>query len=178
MVGLFLCYPLLPVAFYCGFGMLDGRLYGLCAPLYYLLLLSSLWGCRRFGGWVAGWYTLAFAVTWLHIFGVAGTLLNLRWEAPLAIREWLFGCTLMTVPGVFLCNCCAGAAMAFRQKRPMEALLQMGAPFLMLTFPLVGSVSFLVSFAAQGLHALMLANRMTREFCSEDLNGIGFSPES
>ncbi|MBS2038282.1 hypothetical protein JST97_25080 [bacterium] len=177
-VAFFFCYPILPVAFYCGMGLLDGRPYGIFSFLYYILLLGSLWKSRRCGGWPAVWYTLAYALTWIHLLGVAGLLLGQDRTLPPGVNDLLFGLMLLTIPGVFVAACLAGAALAFRQNRPAEAIMQLGAPLLMASSVVLGSVPILLGFFGQGLHALSLSIRMRASAGNEELSTIGFSPES
>lgn len=178
-VAFFCCYPLLPVAFFCGMGLLDGRPIGLVALLYYGLLLASLWACRRLGGWASAWYSLAVAITLVHLIGVSGFLLNQHWKLASSLEDVLFGIVFLTIPGVFLAACLAGAALAFSQKRQAEAIVQLAAPFMLGTGVLFGSVPMVIAFFGQGLHALSLSLRfLDQGNPAQDLNDIGFTPES
>lgn len=178
-VAFFCCYPLLPVAFFCGMGLLDGQPFGLVAMLYYGLLLASLWGLRRLGGWASAWYSVAMGITLIHLIGVGGLVLNQRWKLASGLEDTLFGMTFLTIPAVFLTACLAGAALALRQKKPGEAMVQLGFACLLGTGVLLGSAPIVIGFFGQGLHALSLSVRLlTQVSPNESLNEIGFSPES
>ena len=176
-LGLFLCYPLLPVAMGCGMGLLQGKLFGLVAILYYLLLLASLWSLRRFGGWVGSWYLLAFAIAWLHLIGVGGMLVGNASQFPMGTQDPLIGLILLTILGVYLAACCAGAALGFRQNRPLQAGLQLFAPLLMCLGGKLGGVPVILAFGGQALHALLLSWRLCAPPELEEVHS-GFSPAS
>ena len=176
-VGLFICYPLLPFAFFCGLGLFDGRAYGMLAVLYYMLLLSSLWGCRRFGGMVGFWYMLAFAITWGHMAGVGAVLLGKFWKVPYNAQDSFFGLILLSILGVYLAASCAGSALAFRQNRPIQGLAQLVSPGLLLASCAFGGLGLILVFGGQAMHALWLSFLLVNQNEEEDLRTIGFSPE-
>ena len=167
----------MPFAFFCGFGLVEGKPYGMLAVLYYVLLLASLWGCRRFGGWVGRWYLLAFGVTWLHLMSVGVVLVSKVWKIPYSTKDFFFGMVLLSILGVYLAACCAGSALAFRQNRPLQGLAQLGSPLLMFGSNIFGVAAIILAYGGQAMHSLWLSFRLVNQVSYEDLNTIGFSPE-
>ncbi|MBX3166461.1 MAG: hypothetical protein KF760_03575 [Candidatus Eremiobacteraeota bacterium] len=176
-IGFFLCYPLLPVAFVCGLGLLEHRPFSLFAILYYGLLLSCSWNLRRLGGWAGRWYLLAFAVTCLHLSGVGGLVLSHDPDVYWRGKDQLMALVLLTILGVYLAATWAGSALAFRLKRPWEGVLQILCPILMLlgSGSRVGGPIFLLAFGGQAVHALLLSLKLIKQDETEELH-IGLSP--
>lgn len=157
---LFLCYPLMPVAFVCGFGFYNTSPIALVSAFYYLLLLTSLWHCGRFEGWAGRFYRLAGLLVAAHVAAVG---------APIALKEGPTGFIpfiLLSIFGVFLLATWAGAALAWRLRLGPHAALQLVAPFLLLLPMLwrlpqpLPNILLLSIYGGQGLHALSLALRV------------------
>lgn len=177
-IGFFLCYPLLPVAFVCGLGLVEHRPFAIFAVLYYALLLACTWNLRRLGGWAGRWYLLAFAVTCLHLSGVGGMMLDGGTnEGPWGGSDAFFGVVLFTIFGVYVAATWAASALAFRQERTLEGVLQLLAPIALvlgmgthLGVPIV-----LLAFGGQAVDALILSLKLVTHAENEDSH-IGLSP--
>lgn len=179
-LALFLCYPLLPVAIVCAMGFAAGHPMALVTIAYYCLLVWGLWGCAQKGGWPGIFYRLALATVVAHVLLLIFALFPDRLAWPVLVRD-LSGLVLwLTVPGVYLWTSLAGAALARRLHRPVEAVLQFIAPILTLLSLLAGEhgLSFLViSFLGQGAHAFKLFHEEDKLGRQEQANAdIGLSP--
>lgn len=161
-VCFFLCYLLLPVAFACGFGLLQHHPVGLVAILYYAVLLVSTWNLRRLGGWVGRFYLLAFAIVGLHLSAVGAMLVCSQWYNSWEGPSWLFTVVLLSIAGVWLAATWAATAMALRLQRPLEAFFQLTSPLLLAlcSASTTGPAFALVLLGAQAVHALILNYRL------------------
>ncbi len=166
----------MPFAFFCGFGLIESKPYGMLAVLYYVLLLASLWGCRRFGGWVGRWYSLAFGITWIHLMSVGVVLVSKVQEIPSKTSEFFFGLVLLSILGVYLAACCAGCALALRQNRTLEGGVQLGLPFLLLGSGVLGMPALIIAYGGQAMHALWLSIRLVDQVNYEEIRTLGFTP--
>lgn len=174
--GFFLCYPLLPVAFGCGLGLLKHQWFAIFTILYYALLLACTWNLRRLGGWVGRWYLLAFAITCLHLSGVAGMLLKNAPDPFWHGQDQLFGLVLLTIPGVYVAATWAGSALAFRLGRPWQGVLQLLCPVVLFGLAgCLGSTVVLLAFGGQAVHALVLTLKLVHAVENEECH-IGLSP--
>lgn len=153
------CYPLALIAMVFGALGTEGLCYlpvaALVCAAYYVLLLWSLRGCRRVGGWAGRFYQLAGIVVCVHL--IPATLLltgHKSWEDP------AFAGVLLTMFAVYACCSLAGAAMALRNGKWIQALGQIMWPTSVFAFPYLPGIISLVpilGFGIQGVHALLLA---------------------
>lgn len=163
-VGLFLCYPLLPLAFWLGLALFDAKLYGVLALPYYALLLASTWNLGKLEGWSGRFYLLAFAITCLHICGAALMLLKIVPD-PSEAKNVLIGLMMVSILAVYVAATWAASALAYRLKSWPEMLLQLLAPvFLALgIWYNLGTSIFVLTFGVPAVDALSLSMRLLKE---------------
>lgn len=162
-IKLFLCYPLAPAslfiaalvgAFLSMVPILAFLACGLIVLAYYFLLISSLLGCSKMGGWPLFFYQLAMASACTNLASASLVFFphsNLTERVPL-----LFGLTIL---GVYIACSLAGAAMAWGSGRKIQAAMQVLWPVLSILAPFLTARLLVVSllvFGVQGLQAMLL----------------------
>lgn len=161
MVGLFLCYPLFPVAAaIAGACLHQGSPWGFVVAPYYLLMLASLSNLARLPGLPGLLYKGAFATVLLHLLCLAIQLCGpLLWQS----KEPRYAMDIATIAifAVFVLASWAGAALAASRRNHFGMTLQLLAPALIIVSVFdpcnLGGSLVILGFGGQGLHALFLS---------------------
>lgn len=183
VLGFFLCYVVLPVAFYGGYGLFSRHPVGLLPLGYYVLLVFSLIRCSRMPGFSRHFYGLALAIVLLHLACLL-VALGAPESGYSGLKERALTGLLFCIPGVYAAACLAGASLAWEQSLFFQALLQLSGPAYMLVHwntPFLNQANWsflplLAAFFGQGLHACWLGVRRLGEPQPAPLNEVGFSP--
>jgi hypothetical protein len=182
--GLFACYPLMPLAFVCGFGIRNNSPSLVVCAVFYALLLWNLAGCARRApaGRIA--FGAAFLTVLLHLVFVARLVQSYNDITANKNLEYLLLCIPVVVAAVGAAAAQLAQALGFR----LAALCLLGGaalsgatpPFILLggTFPVYmqGQEWIAVAvFALQGLLIAVLAAKLKSDN-DADLEGVGLSP--
>lgn len=182
--GLFACYPLMPLAFVCGFGIRNNSPSLIVCALFYALLLWNLGGCARRApaGRVA--FGAAFLAVLLHLFFVGRLIQSYTdWSANKNLEY-----VLMCIPVVVAAVGVGAAQLAYFCGHRLAAFCLLGGGALCGALPpfiLLGGILphflqdkewvGLAVFAMQGLLVAFCAVKL-KAHNDADLEGMGLSP--
>ena len=185
VIAFSLCYLTLPVALYCGFALLSGQLLGIIPLLYYVLLTFALVRCSRLPSPARYLYRLALGIVGAHLICLAVCLLRFESLHGNRVKDLALSGLLLSIAGVYVVSCLAGAVLAWGRGLKGHAALQLLGPAYLsscyfLPGPLsnssAGSVLAILAFFGQGLHAGWLSLGLLNTDVPAPTSDIGLNP--
>ncbi len=186
ILAFLLCYVTLPVAFFCGSGLLAPTPVGVVPLLYYALLVFGLLRLSRLPSPARYMYRLALLVVALHLAFLLALAVVSRsgahWDRT---REICIVGLLFSIGGVYVVACLAGAVLAWgRGLRGHAALQLLGPAYLsscyFLPSPLsnspAGTALGILAFFGQGGHACWLGLGLLSQQAPPPSHDIGLNP--